>query len=167
MSRRPLFLAAWLHGLGARPSPSPARSVASPGPDARRAADLALLALPASATLQEIRGRRRKLAFVHHPDVVGGDGALMARINAAADRLARMLLLLVAIPLLFGMLGAREARADVGRPQGGAWTCGRCGRRASVEVFKFGDRVPWAPTARVAGVVRVYELSREETEAVD
>ncbi len=45
-----------------------------------------LLGLPAPATRSQIVEARRRLSLVHHPDR-GGDAALMARINRAADEL--------------------------------------------------------------------------------
>lgn len=45
-----------------------------------------LLGLPAPATRSQIVEARRRLSLVHHPDR-GGDPALMARINRAADEL--------------------------------------------------------------------------------
>ena len=45
-----------------------------------------LLGVPAHASREEILEARRRLSLVHHPDR-GGDSALMARINGAADEL--------------------------------------------------------------------------------
>lgn len=52
----------------------------------RQEEDLAVLGLPASATLKDVRKRYRLLAFQHHPDQ-GGDPEDFRRIEEAAGRL--------------------------------------------------------------------------------
>ena len=49
-----------------------------------------ILGVAASATADEIRDARRKLARIHHPDA-GGDAAVMQAVNAAAADALRIL----------------------------------------------------------------------------
>lgn len=52
---------------------------------------LAVLGLPRSATIEDVRTRRKALARRWHPDVVGGDEARMKAILHAAAALERLL----------------------------------------------------------------------------
>ena len=53
--------------------------------------DHQLFGLPQQATAEQIRQRYRELALAFHPDRRGGDQSLMQEINAAYQRLLRVL----------------------------------------------------------------------------
>ncbi len=81
-------VAAWLKEFQQRPRELPqGESAAPPQPSMPLADAYAILGLPQTASLEEVKRNYRRLAVVFHPDQKGGYEEAMKLLNNARDRI--------------------------------------------------------------------------------
>ncbi len=84
-------IAAWLGEFGTRPRELPPRQTAAPQQEpAMLLVDAyAVLGLPPTATLEQVKRNYKNLAAIFHPDKEGGYTEAMVLLNNAFDRIKR------------------------------------------------------------------------------